>query len=299
MITLTLMDSGNILFEGKICAVALEELHLHEEILEPNVVSVMNLLRRKQLFQDPIIVDENSLVVLDGMHRVTALRRLNYDFIIAYLVDYFNPLIKVRRWCRIFSINNKVNHSLMENLISSIRNSFDADVKLCKVHEGEALLNEREVIGYLYAPPLRETYCISCNGVKDIMKIYRLLREIESHIASTINADISYAPDESINDFSSEKNLILVPPQIKKIEVIRYATKGIVFPPKTTRHIIPLRPFFVNIPLNLLRKSHLVSSLKRLNNIIDTILLQKEGIRLQGKIIIDRFYEDDFIYIFL
>ena len=43
-------------------------------------------------------------MVLDGMHRVEALRRFDCRFTCVYLAGYMSPEIKVDRWCRVVSI---------------------------------------------------------------------------------------------------------------------------------------------------------------------------------------------------
>ena len=46
-------------------------------------------------FTEPIIVDRHHLIILDGHHRVAILKKLGYQKIPAYLVDYLNKNIKV------------------------------------------------------------------------------------------------------------------------------------------------------------------------------------------------------------
>ena len=43
----------------------------------------------------PIIVDKRSFMVLDGHHRLAALKRLGAIRVPAYLVDYQNPGVRV------------------------------------------------------------------------------------------------------------------------------------------------------------------------------------------------------------
>jgi hypothetical protein len=58
---------------------------------------------RAGILKSPVIVDRESLVVLDGMHRVEALRNLGCRFMCVCLVDYMSPGIRVDRWFRVVS----------------------------------------------------------------------------------------------------------------------------------------------------------------------------------------------------
>lgn len=46
----------------------------------------------------PVLVDRNSFVILDGHHRVLALKRLGCGVIPSYLVDYRDPGVEVTVW---------------------------------------------------------------------------------------------------------------------------------------------------------------------------------------------------------
>jgi len=60
-------------------------------------------LRRDGIVRDPIIVDIKSCVVLDGMHRLAALRELRCHCVPVCAVDYLNPSVTVGLWYRTLS----------------------------------------------------------------------------------------------------------------------------------------------------------------------------------------------------
>jgi len=55
-------------------------------------------IRMDEALRHPVIVDKESFVVLDGMHRVAALKILNCQRIPACLVNYKSPSISVGAW---------------------------------------------------------------------------------------------------------------------------------------------------------------------------------------------------------
>ncbi|MFQ6129021.1 MAG: ParB N-terminal domain-containing protein [Thermoplasmata archaeon] len=73
-------------------------LHSHEAI-DPEMLDYL----AKQIAEDgvlikPIIVDDNDFVILDGHHRLEALKKLGCTRIPVYLVDYMDGAIEVVTW---------------------------------------------------------------------------------------------------------------------------------------------------------------------------------------------------------
>ena len=89
-------------FSLKIGIEDINRLHPHEEVVEKSYKKLVKAFRKSEFMLHPIIVDEKSRVVLDGMHRLKALKELGYPHILVCLVDYFNPLIRVGNWYRVF-----------------------------------------------------------------------------------------------------------------------------------------------------------------------------------------------------
>ncbi len=72
------------------------------------------------------------------------------------------------------------------------------------------------------------------------------------------------------------------------------ALRGEVFTHKTTRHVIPIRPLFVNAPLELLYGT---LSLKKANETFVEYLSKKQITRLPRHQILDRRYDEE-LYVF-
>ncbi len=78
--------------------VPIRVLRSHERVIEEHVEELMRqLLRDGRLFY-PVLVDEATMVVLDGHHRVEALKRLGARYIPALLVDYSSDVVRVDSW---------------------------------------------------------------------------------------------------------------------------------------------------------------------------------------------------------
>ena len=74
------------------------ELRAHEEFEEENVVELIEEIRRAGVFADPIWVARGSLVILNGHHRVEAARRLGFERVPAFVLDYESDLVSLEPW---------------------------------------------------------------------------------------------------------------------------------------------------------------------------------------------------------
>lgn len=73
-------------------------LHGHEEIRPTLLAELTDLIKRDGYIRRPILVADRALVILDGHHRVEALRTLGCRRIPAYVVDYFSDVVNLTTW---------------------------------------------------------------------------------------------------------------------------------------------------------------------------------------------------------
>jgi hypothetical protein len=100
-------------------ALKLEEiakLHVHEETIEEIVDALRREWETTSTIRHPIMVDENTHVILDGTHRLQTLKQMGCNLIPACLVDYANPSIEVKNWVRIASTASGTMRNLPRNL---------------------------------------------------------------------------------------------------------------------------------------------------------------------------------------
>ncbi|MCI4365584.1 MAG: ParB N-terminal domain-containing protein, partial [Thermoplasmata archaeon] len=78
--------------------VPLRDLKEHEEVDPKKVEALVAEIRAGQTVDDPIWVAVGSGVILNGHHRVAALRRLGAARAPAWLIDYHSPTVRLERW---------------------------------------------------------------------------------------------------------------------------------------------------------------------------------------------------------
>ncbi|MGQ9459939.1 MAG: ParB N-terminal domain-containing protein [Candidatus Bathyarchaeaceae archaeon] len=262
-----------------------EKLHIHEEVISDILRKLTEEIRADGYVKHPVIVDSKTLVVLDGMHRVAAIENLGCRFIPVCLVEYENPHILVGCWCRV------VNHSSdLGKLVETVR-EMGFTVEECQRETALKLVSARKAAISIVS----RSKCFAVYGPQEIKEIYDAIKQIELKLKS-VGYSIGYDTDsDALNKVSSGKVLsMLMMPNVSKRDVVTVALRGEVFAHKTTRHVIPVRPLFVNVPLEWLYSK---LSLKEANETLIRYLSKKEVIRLPPGQVLDRRYEEE-LYVF-
>jgi hypothetical protein len=78
--------------------VPIAELKDHEEVDPRKVDELVDDIRRSGSVADPIWVAEGTGVILNGHHRVAALRRLGARRVPAWVIDYHSSAVRLERW---------------------------------------------------------------------------------------------------------------------------------------------------------------------------------------------------------
>ena len=76
----------------------IEDLKEHEEIRPEYLEALKNEILSDGILKMPICIDKNTCIILDGHHRLHALKRLGCKKIPVVLVDYQSPEIEVIAW---------------------------------------------------------------------------------------------------------------------------------------------------------------------------------------------------------
>ena len=269
--------------------VDINSLFLHEETIPEVLEKLAVEIRMDEALRHPVIVDEESLVVLDGMHRVAALKMLNCRRIPVCLVDYKNPSITVGAWYRTIASINK--HSADEILEEIRRLGFsvkEGDVK--SVEE----IGKNSIVAALKT---QENSYLVCHVFENLKEAYDHIKIIENRLKQ-FNLQVDYETEaDSFRKLREGKvDAILQTPRLSKEEIVKIALSGKVFAHKATRHVIPARPLNVNVPLRLLTLPSL--SLEEVNEEFRRMLMEKKlKMMPAGSYIENRRYEED-VYLF-
>ncbi len=104
--------------------VDIDALKPHEEVIEASVRALSNEMQTEGLVRDPLIVDQEDDVILDGMHRFNSLKALKCRFAPCCLLKYDSPQIKIGSWFRVYVVNDPAG--LADKLLSETGLNFSA-----------------------------------------------------------------------------------------------------------------------------------------------------------------------------
>jgi len=263
-----------------------EELHPHEEILQPIVNKLMERLTQDQFIKHPLMVDKNTLTVLDGAHRLVALKKLGCKWIPVCLVNYKSPKIRVSSWYR--TIANLRQECGLPIILGQLQ------LKAVETTQKEA----EEAVRSGNAPAAiltRQNGFIIKSKLMTLRQRYTLVRRLEE-AAIEGGATINYNTPDDAKSFLKKgiAEAIIVVPQVSKEAVVEAALNEKVFASKATRHVIPARPLNLAIALSILKSQNLAKVRKQLTE----LLRQKRLKHLPaGSTVGGRTYEED-VYLF-
>jgi len=266
----------------KIAIIDIGSIHMHEETIPAVVQALAADLLRDSVLRHPVIVDEKTIVVLDGMHRAAALKAIECIRIPVCFVDYDNPSIRVETWYR--ALNRKDSRSLTEELTHWNIKARESNIQ-------EAKKNLEAGAAAAFIATNRECLMIENTG-GDVRQNFQLVASIE-HIAESLGYEVSYETErDALKELEEGKaQLILGPPRVTKQDVRRVGLKGDLFPHKATRHIIPARPLGVDVPIKILRNQR--TELPQANRQLMEALKKRRLERLDpGSLIENRRYEE-------
>lgn len=265
----------------------ISNLYLHEETIPEILDQLAQSIKQDGCLKHPVIVDSKTHVVLDGMHRVAALKKLGYARIPVCLVDYENPTITVGCWYRTIKGAKALEHIVTRSKQAGLtfEEVNEVDDKKLGVSPIVAAIKNREK-GFFVCSPFRnpkEAYDI-------IKRIEEKLKRSSFEVAYETELDALIKLREQVVD------AVLLTPKLTKSAIISTALSGSVFSYKATRHVIPARPLNLDVPLDLLKDDK--KPLEAVNEELRQMLQKRRLKRVAaGSILKGRRYEED-LYLF-
>lgn len=259
--------------EIELSILPLNEIKPHEATISSALQSLRYDMKRTQLQRDPILVDKRSRIALDGMHRIASLVSLGAKYALCAEYEYSKPEVKLERWLRYFIAPH-------EDLISKVLTLFNMEKSaglneaLGMVDSGTArvaLLNRKE------SHISREKW--------GVLEVYRNIGATDE-LCEKDKIQVSFAvEEEKFQLYSSESVFVLYPLALGKRDVIAMVNEGGLFPYKTTRHIVPIRPMGVYFPLNMLVESSLEQCEGELERIVkfSNVHIEERDVWYEGR----------------
>jgi len=262
--------------------VNLDELKPHEEVVDPVVGSLANDVLTEGKLRDPLVVDREDYVILDGMHRFNSLKLLKCRFVPCCLVDYDSPLIKVGAWFRAFAVREP--ETLAEKLLKQAGLKYSSHV----VDPSNPRYSPQTII-------LTRESEFSLPEQMDPIQRARTAVSLERTMVKEGHA-VRYLPEISALEKlqSNEMNLLISVPIFTKEQIREFGVEGRLLPHKVTRHVMPSRPLRIDIPLQMLTDRTI--SIDEANRKLGELLAQRHIDRKPpGSVVDGRRYEEELL----
>ncbi len=220
--------------ELKLTVRRVDSLHPHEETSEQLLASLKDRMANEWMQRDPIIVDEQNKVILDGMHRFEALKSLGVHLVVCFDVDYANEEIRLFRWLRYLRRPKR-------GLLEEIRNGLGLSAETSEDGATEAANSGDSPVAVLsdargyFAPRSKVA------GSESVRAFDRIVQHAKEEV-EIVEEKVGF-------DRVRSGGILLVTRPLTKEGVVRAALDGRLFPHKTTLHVLPMRVMGINFPL--------------------------------------------------
>jgi len=212
-------------------------LRPHEKTIPDHVRGLAEEMRKEGIQRDPIIIDQETATVLDGMHRLAAFGVLKIDNAVCCSVEYSSKSVSIGRWARVYSIKRGDSAAAALGRAGLTRRATLAEAldDLDSKEAGLAVLTSNAA----YLPSGR-------------MDLTRAIDTIEDFDAKSVENkwERKFVPEDDIDvPLQSDLNIVVLVRRLGKDDVVEAGRSGKLFPCKTSMHRIDPRPVAVNFPL--------------------------------------------------
>jgi hypothetical protein len=256
----------------------IEEVLPHEQVIPEVLRAIQGSLKRSGAQLDPVIVDDRTKVALDGMHRIEALKGLGASKILVCRVDYDSAAIRLGRWLRAY-----------EGLSNPLLEDLKVRLDLTRVSRAEAMseVEGRRTPAALFAAGMSFKSLMPFVSVRESIELVKVFDETarRSGIRPRIVAE------GEAEGLIRTGAFVFFPPSPSKADVVDSGLRRNLFPPKSTRHLIPARPVGVSFPLDWLTEKEL--SVKEANRRLASLVAESRIVSMRpGSEYMGRIYEE-------
>lgn len=238
----------------RIKIVHLADCLAHEGVVARWVDQIAANLLDHGVLKNPIVVTRNrragKQIVIDGMHRFAAFRRLEIPDIVAYEVDYDAPTVRLEGWDAVI-LRPFAARPFLQRCFPT-RRGFRID-RLRDLSEAQIAMDRREAL-IAAMDAARRCYLVTCRGRVTVDRLVQASEIADRELERAACKPIYVADSLALADFHRmHATGLIVRPHYTKREILERTMAHRLFPRKSTRHLIPGRPLRVDVNLTLLR----------------------------------------------
>lgn len=230
--------------------IKIADLVFHETEDNARTVKLEERIRADGFLKNPVIVGRLSrtkakYLLLDGIHRISALRNLGCRDVVAQVVDYSEEDVKVEVWHRF------VHGISPATFLDEIKKVVGKDLRKETKDNAIKFRKKKMILMHL----------LLANGSSYVIRNPATLEARIEKMEKILNvcasvAEVHRTSEEeagSLLEGSRDATAIVFIPQIEKSDIIQIALSNMKLPAGITRHIIPCRALGLLIDLALLK----------------------------------------------
>ncbi|MFA5106575.1 MAG: hypothetical protein WC506_06480 [Candidatus Micrarchaeia archaeon] len=238
---------------SKLDILPLDKLLGHEQTIKKNEIYLKEAMLNIGKLVDPIIVDKEHHVVLDGNHRFSVLKAIQCVSAACQVVDYDDEEIKVGGWLPTTGVFPSAVGKLKCEIVD-----FEA---------GKAAVDNKQA----YFMAMTKTAsglkcCLYASGGNSLDEIIADQQAVLKGIGAADG--MGYIEDFKCMEAVDSGRTVLYRRNFTKSEIVAKAKTGVPLPPKSTRHSIPDRIIRLNLPLGWLMEDDIVTARQHMAEMI-------------------------------
>ena len=210
----------------------------HEETIPSKSEKLFQDMKKEGIQRDPLIIDYESGTVLDGMHRLSAFKKLGAEHAVCYLVDYSSKGVTLQRWVRVYEVKKP-------DLVPTILEELGLNQKATLGELFDLVEGRKTALGLIGAG----SCFVAAEKGQQLTASFDLIRRLDK-VFSALGWPVSFAAEDEIDVATQDpSHLVAITPKLNKQDVLTASRSGRLFPWKTSMHVVDPRPVAIDFPL--------------------------------------------------
>jgi hypothetical protein len=224
-------------------------LVLHEEVDPKRVARLQHIIVRAKEFTNPPIVTPlgktGDYVVLDGANRSTVFRILKYPHVIAQVVPYAMPHVRLTTW------NHFVEGAASAHLLRLIGRIGGVSVRSSSLRRARQALRRGEIPAFavsgrrVWSLETGRSFTSHAQALDSIVRLYKGRYDFSRVLSDDWSALKREYP---------RGQLLFVFRTFREADIIRLVQQKLVVPSGITRHLVQGRVLRLDLPMSFLRQ---------------------------------------------
>lgn len=245
----------------------LDEVHLHEATEDNRLRNIYSRIAHAKYLLNPVIVGKfnKDHILIDGANRTSSLQEIGCKLILAQVIDYKDPGIKLLTWDHViydfdfeklkeFAIKNNLNYDIVKNSHAlKIRSNNLSRISAADIQSGTTILIELPIKFF------------------DMIDTLSKLTSVYFHKYSFDRSE-SEIKFSQLQKYSRRQGVLIKFPILEKKHILKIARSKHRLPAGISRHILVNRVLHVKYSIDKLKS---VSSIEKKQKELNEMLLKK------------------------